>query len=240
MACLFFFCAFLCLFVAIFMPVITEIAARKTRPQWREIHLDGVRAFGCHVNVIARFRLREGLTVSDEQVSAVREGQVRQACFDQAMKYLQVRLHGRDELFKKLIRRGYSQAIVGSVLDQLTQLGYVNDTEFARTRALSASRHKHHGRQRAKIDLLQAGVPDDVADRALNEVYLQSAGADGARMLARKHAARLRKLDPSVARRRLAGMLQRRGFDLEIVESIVEETLGTDSGSLSPVPRGEG
>lgn len=210
------------------MPVITQIAATKRRPQWREIHLDGVPALGCHVNVVARFRLREGLTLSDKQVDAIQQGQVRQACFDQATKYLQVRLHGRDELFQKLIRRNYTETIIRDVLDQLTQLGYVNDPEFARAKALSASRHKYHGRERARIDLLKAGVPDEVAELALNEVFTQSGGAAGARLLARKHAARLRKLDPIVARRRLSGMLQRRGFDVDTIEAVVEETVGTD------------
>jgi SOS response regulatory protein OraA/RecX len=36
----------------------------------------------------------------------------------------------------------------------------------------------------------------------------------------------LRKLDPVTAKRRLIGMLQRRGFDYDTIRPIVEEVLG--------------
>lgn len=37
---------------------------------------------------------------------------------------------------------------------------------------------------------------------------------------------RLAKLDPAVARRRLVGMLQRRGFDYDAIKPVVDEVLG--------------
>jgi SOS response regulatory protein OraA/RecX len=43
--------------------------------------------------------------------------------------------------------------------------------------------------------------------------------------LARKQAPRLRKLDPIVARRRLTGMLQRRGFDYDDIRPVLDEVL---------------
>ena len=41
-----------------------------------------------------------------------------------------------------------------------------------------------------------------------------------------KQAARLKKLDPAVARRRLIGMLQRRGFDYDDIKPVVDRVLG--------------
>jgi len=49
-----------------------------------------------------------------------------------------------------------------------------------------------------------------------------------ARKLAMKQAARLQKLDPQVARRRLAGMLARRGFDYDAIKPVIEEVIGRD------------
>jgi hypothetical protein len=40
-----------------------------------------------------------------------------------------------------------------------------------------------------------------------------------------KQLARLQKLEPQVARRRLVGMLQRRGFDYGDVSAVVDETM---------------
>jgi regulatory protein len=213
------------------MPAITKITEQKRRPNRRNVFLDGAFAFGVNLNVVAKFRLREGLVLNEQQVLDIQQGEVRQECFDKAMEYLQMRLHSRAELSKKLMRREYGQAVVNGVLDDLLRLGYLNDEQFARTKALSASEHKHHGRRRAKIELLKSGIKGEVADRALDEVYAQTDNLANAKLLAQKQAARLKRLDPAVARRRLVGMLQRRGFDYETIKPVVDQVLGKGRGA---------
>ncbi|MDB5304668.1 MAG: regulatory protein RecX [Phycisphaerales bacterium] len=208
------------------MPSITKITEQKRRANRRNVFLDGAFAFGVNLNVVAKFRLREGMTLSEAQVSEIQRGEVRQECFDKAMQYLQMRLHSRAELGKKLMRREYGQAVVDGVLDDLVRLGYLNDEQFARTKALSASEHKHHGRRRAKIELLKSGIRGEVAERALDDVFAHTDSSANATLLARKQAPRLKKLDPAVARRRLVGMLQRRGFDYETIKPVVDQVLG--------------
>lgn len=207
------------------MPLITRIIEQKRRPNRRNVHLDGRFGFGCHVNVVARFRLREGLNLTPQQVREIEQGELRQECFDQAMACLGRRLHSRSELQRKLARREHGSAIIASVLDELTRLGYIDDERFARTKALSAADHKRQGRRRAMVELLRSGVNTDVARRALEEVYGSKDTAAIARALAEKHSARLRSLDPLVARRRLAGMLQRRGFGFEEIRPVLDEVL---------------
>jgi regulatory protein len=93
-----------------------------------------------------------------------------------------------------------------------------------------AAQHKQHGKRRAFLELIKSGVKGDVAKDALNEVYKDSDATAIARQLAEKHAPRLRSLDAAVARRRLVGMLQRRGFDYESIKPVVEEVLGRQGG----------
>jgi regulatory protein len=208
------------------MPLITKIIEQKRRPNRRNVYLDGSFAFGCSVNVVARFRLRVGMQLTDQQVQEIQRGQVRQECFDAAMHLLASRLHSRAELHKKLMRKEFGPAIVEDVLEDLTRLGYIDDERFAKTKALSASQHKRHGPRRAMAELLKAGVKGDVAQRALADVYERGNTTENARLLAQKQGPRLRKLDPVVARRRLVGMLQRRGFDYETIKPIVDQILG--------------
>ena len=208
------------------MPTITKILEQKKRPNRRNIYLDGSFAFGLNDNVVAKFRLREGLTLTDDQVKEITQGEVRQECFDYAMKYLGARLHSRAELRRKLVRREYGDQVIDSVLDDLARMGYLDDARFAKTKALSAAEHKHHGRRRAYVELIKAGVKKDVADAALNDVYDSSDSTAAARHLAEKKAPSLRKLAPLTARRRLAGMLQRRGFDYETIKPVIDQVLG--------------
>jgi regulatory protein len=209
------------------MPVITKIIEQKRQANRRNIHLDGAFAFGCNLNVVAKFRLREGMVLSDDEVRDIELGEVKQECFDRAMRYLQTRLHSTSEIRSKLMKREYGQTIVDAVVEDLARLGYLDDERFAKTKALSAAQHKHHGKQRAKMELLKAGVKGAVADQALKEVYSQHDSTAVARELAMKQAPRLRKLDPQVARRRLVGMLQRRGFDYDSIRPVIDEVLGS-------------
>jgi regulatory protein len=208
------------------MPTITKITEQKRSPNRRNIFLDGAFAFGCSVNVVARFRLRAGLLLTPEQVREIEHGEVKQECFDAAMLFLQARLHSRAELYKKLSRREWGDEVIDAVLDDLARMGYLDDERFAKTKALAAAQHKQHGRRRAFIELIRSGVKGDVADKALDEVYTDTDTLAVARALARKQAPRLQKLDPVVARRRLVGMLQRRGFDYDDIRPVIDEVLG--------------
>lgn len=216
------------------MPVITKILEQKRRPNRRNVYLDGKFAFGCNVNVVAKFRLVEGMTLSTQQIDSILTGEVRQEAFDYAMKTLERRLHSREELRRKLAKREYADAMIDEVLKDLQRLGYVDDARFAKTKAMSAAQYKQHGHRRARVELMKAGVPDAVARKAIEDVYDPHDSLAVARTLAQKKAPALRKLDPVVARRRLAGMLGRRGFDYETIRPVIDEVLGY--GDEAPEP----
>ncbi len=208
------------------MPTITAITEQKRAKNRRNIHLDGQFAFGCNVAVVARFRLRVGMELNAEQIAEIERGGVKQACFDHALRLLAGRLHSRAELVKKMAPKEYGPRIVDAVMEDLARYGYVDDAKFAIAKAQAAATQKHHGRRRAALELRRSGVSDDLIESALNSVYGKHDSTRTARRLAEKQAPRLRQLDPVAARRRLIGMLQRRGFDYEEIRDVVEQVLG--------------
>jgi regulatory protein len=210
------------------VPIVTDISPTKRSPNRRKIALDGVFAFACNVNVVARFRLRVGMMLSEQQVREIEQGEVRQEAFDAATRLIASRLHSTAELRRKLLRKDFSPAIVDGIVADLTRMGYLDDAQFAKAKASSAARFKQHGKRRAKTELLRAGVSGDVADEALNTVYDASDTLAVARELARKQLPRLKKLEPMIARRRLMGMLQRRGFEYEEIKQVVDAVLGEE------------
>ena len=116
--------------------------------------------------------------------------------------------------------------MINTVLDDLARLGYLDDRRFAAAKTLSTMQHKHHGRRRAYLELIKTGVAGEIAARAVEDAYESSDSVAVARQLAEKKIAVLRKLDPQTARRRLAGMLQRRGFDYETIKNVIDQVLG--------------
>ncbi len=208
------------------MPTITQIAEQKRRKNRRNVHLDGKFAFACNLNVVAKFRLREGLTLAPDQIAEIQQGEVRQECFDRGIGFLSRRLHSRSELSKKLARYEYGQSLIDQVLDQLAEMSYLNDKAFAETRAELAAKYKHHGRNRAMIELAKKGVERETARQAVAHVYEAHDSSAMARDLARKKVRSLARLEPHVAKRRLIGLLLRRGYDYDTIKPVVEEVLG--------------
>ena len=210
------------------MPTVTDITEQKRRPNRRSVFLDGRFAFGCNVNVIAKFRLQNGMSLTTAEVEQIEQGEVRQECFDRAVKYLSQRLHGREELRRKIGRRDYPSDVVEAVLDDLERLGYVDDAKFAAAKAADAAGHKKHGPRRAALELRKVGIDQATVEKAVDAVYEDADSLSVARELAEKKAPALRRLDPAVAKRRLYGMLLRRGFEYETVKPVVDEVLGAD------------
>jgi regulatory protein len=208
------------------MPVVTRISPQKRRENRRNVYLDGSFAFGVNLNVVAQFRLREGMALSSDDVANIARGEVRQECFDRAIRLLEGRLHGAAELKKKLARHEFGDAVIDSVIADLQRMNYVDDARFARAKAVSVAQGKHYGKRRAYAELMRAGVKVDIARAALDEVYDATDPVAEARALAERQAARLSRLEPMVARRRLVGMLQRRGFDYEAIKPVVDAVLG--------------
>lgn len=210
------------------MPIVTQIAIPRRSPNRRKVYLDGQPAFTCNITVIARFRLREGLDLTDEQVQQIQQGEVRQECMDHALGILQRRLHSRAELHRKLSTREYPLAMIDDVLDQLTQMSYVDDARFAHVRAQAAAENRHHGPRRALLELRKTGINSTLAEQTIQSIYDQQDPVAIAMKLAGKQAPRLKKLDPPVARRRLAGLLQRRGFDYDTIQAVTRKILGDE------------
>ena len=208
------------------MPTITAITPQKRNERRRNVHLDGSYAFACNINVVAKFKLREGLELTAEQVETIKRGEVRQECFDDAMRFIQRRMHSRSELRTKMVRKEHTPEIIDGVLDDLERMGYVNDAKFAAASTEMSAKIRHHGRRRAAIELMKKGVTGESARKALESTYDTHDSLSVARELARKKAKSLLKLEPHVARRRLAGMLMRRGFEYDVVRPVIDEVLG--------------
>lgn len=206
------------------MPTITKILPQRRRENRRNVHIDGQFAFGCSLNVIARFHLREGLLLTAEQIRDIEQGEVRQECFDRALRFLQTRLHSRSELSTKLSRHEYGPAVIAAVLDDLVRLGYVDDQRFAGEFAAASVRRRHFGRRRAMLELAKKGVSGTVAQSALDQVYQTHDDLAAARQLIAKKSPSLQRLAPQVARRRLTAQLLRRGFDYQTIRPLLDQS----------------
>jgi regulatory protein len=151
-----------------------------------------------------------------------------------ALDLLSRREHSRRDLARKLRRKGYPREEIERMLQRLEEVGLVSDERFARLFVRDRLTVNPQGRRRLVGGLRVKGIAPEVAAAAVGEVYDERGLSDRelALSLASRRLASLSKLDPPVAKRRLAGYLARRGFDSAIVAEVVQIVLSKGHGEV--------
>jgi regulatory protein len=75
------------------------------------------------------------------------------------------------QLRDRLKRRGYTAHAIDDAIARLLDAGALDDERVARAAARTSAQVKRHGRARVARELTTLGIPRDVADRALDEVF---------------------------------------------------------------------
>jgi len=140
------------------------------------------------------------------------------------LRLLTVRARSRAELAEALRRRGIPSDSADRVLDRLAGVGLVDDASYAE--AFVASKHRDRGLARGALrhELRRKGVDAASTERAL-------ASMDSSDERERATALVNQKLDAAMfaglptARRRLLGMLARRGYPASVAASVVNDAL---------------
>src|SRR5262245_13057097 len=150
---------------------------------------------------------------------ASREEQARNLC----LRLLTARARTRAELEGQLAKRGYPDDVNERVLDRLTQVGLVDDADFAEQWVQSRRTNAGKGKRALAAELRTKGLDDDVITAALADI---DAGAERQRaeQLVRDKLRRekLSDDDDTKVARRLVGMLARRGYSQTMAFDVVK------------------
>src|SRR6478672_2492841 len=150
-----------------------------------------------------------------------REEQARALC----LRLLTARARTRAELAEQLTKRGYPDDVSALVLDRLSDVGLVDDEDFAEQWVRSRRVNAGKGKRALASELRTKGVDDEVIAAALADI---DAGAERERaeQLVRDKLRR-EKLgdDDTKVARRLVGMLARRGYSQTMAFDVVKGEL---------------
>jgi regulatory protein len=165
---------------------------------------------------------RDGAAGADEAPAAPGDPDSVIAAEDVALRVLAAAAQSASGLRRRLEQRGFSAEAAAAATARMAELGYVDDTALASS--ISARRQRTgHGRMRVAAELRSRGVDDAAISATLDGV---DAGAERAAALrvGRRLAERAsRDIADRQGRQRLAGALQRRGFDTETVTWVLRE-----------------
>ncbi len=130
----------------------------------------------------------------------------------------------RMQLADALKRKNVPDEVADALLDRFTDVGLIDDVEFARMWAGSRHRGRGLGRRALAYELRSKGVDDASIGAALAEISEDDERQRAHDLVARKMTS-VSRLEPLKARQRLVGMLARRGYSLGLAESVVRDAL---------------
>lgn len=89
---------------------------------------------------------------------------------DRALRLLALRARSRAELQKKLAEREFSKSAIDRVLENLGELGYLDDEAFAVNRARHLAMNRLYGNRKIEEQLREKGIDREAAQAAIREV----------------------------------------------------------------------
>jgi regulatory protein len=137
---------------------------------------------------------------------------------ERALRLLALRARSRAELQKKLAEREFTKSAIDRVLENLGELGYLDDEAFAVNRARHLAVNRLYGDRKIEEQLREKGIDREAAKAAIREVREEFPELEG---IARSASKKLqgRGIDGLNKKERLAlaRTLQGKGYHLGLI-----------------------
>lgn len=155
------------------------------------------------------------------------------ACREAALKLLERTRRTRSDLEQRLKAKGYAAATIAPVLERLTEVGLIDDSEYARAWLAGRWGRKPSGWRRLQQELRSKGISDDDVERARDVLTERGSAPDeveSALKLVGQARRRYAKFDEQKQRQRLYALLARRGFSADVIRRALEMREPLESG----------
>ena len=130
----------------------------------------------------------------------------------------------RQQLRDKLRTRNCPDDVAEAVLDRMTDVGLVDDEAYAGMLVRSQQAGRGLAKRALARELRTKGVDDETAKATLDQIDPE-AERDRAAQLVAKKLRSMHGLEPLVQKRRLAGMLARKGYPAELSMAVIREAI---------------
>jgi regulatory protein len=208
------------------MPVITDIRTERVkRRRERAVYLDGALSLTVTEETFLRFGLSVGQSLDPERVRDIETADGTARAREQALRFLEHRPRSRREVEQRLGRDGWPASIVVRVVDRLETAGLIDDERFARLWVEERMRLRPSGPRLLRTALFRKGIAPFIVDTVLQEYGRPEDETARAHALLERRRSRYAPLERHVAYRRMADFLARRGFDSDVIHSVVHRML---------------
>lgn len=146
---------------------ITDIKQQVKRVDRYSIFGDGKYLFSLSEAELLNLRLKTGQEFTKEELEDLKQKAVLDKGIDQALNLISRRPRSEWELHDYLKRKDYTLEDIEEIVKYLTNLGYVDDTDFARRWIENRRLLKATSKRRLRQELKQKRVADEIIDDVL-------------------------------------------------------------------------
>ncbi len=204
------------------MPVIKHMHMHRGRQERFIITLEDEQELVLTPEIVLKYGIAPQKDFSEQQfVQILQEDSIRQAK-DQALRYLTLRPHSRVELTRKMREKGFRREVIDHTLDALEKIELVNDEDFARLYIQNELRLRPVGRLLLSQKLAQRGIPRELYEPLLIELFTEEQEIEIARQLTAKFRKSHTRDKGQKLREKLVRYLQGKGFTWEQIRRVID------------------
>ena len=206
------------------MGEITAITPQIKDKRRCNVYVDGRFYCGITLETAVKNRLKAGQTIDEKRLDELQGESEKNTALDKALTHISACAKTEKDVRKFLQGKGYLPTVENYVIEKMRSYGFINDTAYAKTYALSAGKRK--GRRLIKYELLGKGIAEAEIEAAFSEIdeAAESGERDDAPDEARAAEAIAEKYmrGKTADRKTLAALYRRlisRGFDGETAKA---------------------
>lgn len=191
-------------------------------PTHCQLFLDGKPFVVAQTALIVNSGLRVGLEIEAEIVDRLIAADEVIRAKNYALSLLREEIQSKGQMETRLEQEGFTEQAIHTVITELIQAGNIRDRKYAENWVRRRQKSNPRGKTVLKQELVERGIDLKTAEKVVAEVEIE----DEERLaleLAQKRARQYKRLPLHVAKRRLHGVLARRGFDAETIQQVLNQ-----------------
>lgn len=202
------------------MPLITKISTQKRKGRYN-IFIDNEYAFSVNERTLVERRLLKGTELSLEDIEEIKKAEADSQALQLAMTFLSYQPRSVYEVLEYLNKHEISQEASQAAVEDLMDLNYINDEDFARLVIKNNLRVGKDGPRGITRKLEQKGVAANTIQDALYEIEEEEWIDAGIRLI---HSLihQVGKLSYKEIKKKALTKLQNHGFDQDLGELIID------------------
>ncbi len=204
---------------------ITEIEKNEKVSSMATVILDNNITFSLPRKRIELLELNAGKSITEEALKYILDTEVYAAARSAAVSFLAMKLRTSCEVSQKLWDMGYEEATIEKVIDNLKEINYIDDFNYACKYISEKSKLKPKSVKLLSMELSQKGIKEDIISSALEGFELDE--EEVALQLLRKRYSKYTSFDEKEIEK-MKTFLMGRGFSYSQISKAVSEFLPDD------------